>query len=484
MLEAMRFSPEKKALFCALVLTGAGWLSGCIRVKPTPPPHLASREQLSVPPSHLVFPVAFDFTTIEKLVNEKLKGTFLHQTIALDAKGDSLRLEISRTEHIRLWWRDKKVRGQFPLRIAGWATVKKAGITIRNAKPVSTDVIIHIESFTRIGPDWNLDFNTKITQIEWRSDPRLQVGPVWINLRKPIEKVVDSKKQELAAKLDGELKKVVPLPQIIGDLWQKMQQPILINRKKIPVYLVYQPEDITAKILSTTKTNVLEVRVATRGMLSTSFSAVPDFVAIALPAKKDTESTSDSLHLHLRARIPFAKINEVMGPEVVKKPLRYEGYEAIIKKAEVYATQNNRLAVAVDVRGDVHGSVYLTGNVAYDTAREQIRVTDFGFDVHSEEMLVQSANWLLHDYVIDMFKDKLQVDVGPVWRQLPALISAGIEKGKSGQKINLLIDSLAVRPGQFLVNQDEIQMVFEATGKARLELEDRIFAKKVKKPSK
>lgn len=480
----MCFSSEMKVFFYALLLTGAGWLSGCRRAEPEPPPRITSREHLSVPPSHLVFPVAFDFATIEKLVNENLQGTFLNQTIALNANGDSLRLEISRMERIRLSWREKKVRGQFPLRIEGWATVKKAGITFRNANPVSTDVIIHIESAARIGRDWNLDFDTKITKIDWRSDPRLQVGPVWINLRKPIEQVVESKKQALAAKLDGELKKVVPLPQIIGNIWQKMQQPILIHRKNVPVYLVFQPDDITAKILSTRKTNVLEVRVATRGLLSTSFSAAPGFEALALPVKKDTGSTSDSLHLHLLARIPFAKINEWIGPEVTRKPLRLGGYEAIITKAEVYPTQNNRLAVAADIRGDVKGRVYLTGAIAYDTAREQLRVADFGFDVHSEEMLVQSADWLLHSYVIDLFKDKLQVDVGPVWQQLPALISAGIEKGKSGEKINLHIDFLTVRPGRFLVNQEEIQMVFEATGKARLELEDKIFEKKSKARSK
>jgi hypothetical protein len=474
----MRFSFEMKIIFYALWIIGVVWMAGCERVKPVAPPRTLSSEQVVLPKSNLVFPIEYDFKKIEQLVNEKLIGTFVNQHLALNDRGDSLRLEISRTQKIRLTWRNKYIRGQFPLRIEGWASVKKAGITFKNSKPVSTDVVIHIESFTRIGRDWNLDFDTKITKIEWRSDPKLQVGPVWINLRKPIEKVVAEKKKELAAKLDQELKKVVPLQSVITNIWNQMQRPILINKKKMPVYLLFQPEDITANILATSKTNVLEVRVATNGLLSTSFSDTTAFHPIALPAKKDTESTSDSLHLFLLARIPFQKINDVIAPEVVKKPLQYEGYEARTKSVEVYGIANNRLAVGADIRGDVKGTVYLTGGISYDTARQQLRVVDFGFDVSSEEMLVQSADWLLHDYAIDLFADKLQVDLGPLWQQLPALISGGIEKGRSGEKINLLIDSLAIRPGQFLVNQKEIQFVFEATGKARLQLEDAIFAKK------
>lgn len=474
----MCFSFEKKVIFYTVLVVCAGWLTGCRQVKPEPPPRTTSIEELPLPASNVVFPIAYDFAKIEQLVNEKLKGVFVRQTVPLTEKQDSLRLEISRTEKIRLWWRDKKVYGRFPLRIEGWAKVRKVGINIKNAKPISTDVVIHIESFTRIGRDWNLDFNTRITKIEWRSDPKLQVGPVRVNLRKPIQKVVEERKKELAAKLDQELIKIIPLKTVIDDIWQKMQRPILINRKTVPVYLVFQPTDITAKILSTKKTNVLEVRVATSGLLTNAFSDTVAFRPIALPVKRDTEATRDSLHLFLLAKIPFRQINALLGPEVSKKTLEYEGYKARIKSAEVFGSANNRLAVGVDIRGDIKGIVYMTGAIAYDTGRRRLHVRDFGFDVDSEEMLVKSADWLLHDYATDMFSEKLQLDLAPVWDRLPALISGGIEKGRSGEKINLLIDSLTVKPRQFLVNQREVQVLFEAQGAARLQLEDAVFPSK------
>jgi hypothetical protein len=481
----MFFSYENKIIFYVLVVSCCGWLSGCRQVKPAPPARATSQEDLPLPVSNVVFPIEYDFAKIEELVNQKLSGTFVRQTVALDSRGDSLRLEISRTEKIRLWWRDKKVHGRFPLRVEGWATVKKLGITLKNAKPVSTDIVVHIESFTRIGRDWNLEFNTEITKLEWRSDPKLHVGPLRINLRKPIQKVVEERKGELATKLDHELVKIIPLKSVVGDIWQKMQRPILINRKKLAVYLLFQPKDITAKILSTKKTNVLEVRIATRGLLTTSFSDSVAFRPMALPVKKDTEATRDSLHLFVLAKIPFRNINAVLGPEVAKKPLRYEGYEARIKSAEVFGATQNRLAVGVDIRGDIKGKVYMTGVIAYDTGRQQLRVRDFGFDVDSEAILVKSADWLLHDYATELFSDKLQVDLAPVWERLPTLIAGGIEKGRSGEKINLLIDSLTVRPPAFLINQREVQVLFEVHGGAHLQLEDAIFsAKKRRKGTK
>jgi hypothetical protein len=111
-----------------------------------------------------------------------------------------------------------------------------------------------------------------------------------------------------------------------------------------------------------------------------------------------------------------------------------------------------------------------------------LKVVDFDFDIDSENSFLTSADWLLHTTVLDMIAEKLRVEVTPLAAKLPDLIMQGVEKGKTGEKIDVNVDTLAIQPKIILTTKDNLQLIVQARGRASLDLEKKIFEKK-KKPA-
>jgi hypothetical protein len=196
-----------------------------------------------------------------------------------------------------------------------------------------------------------------------------------------------------------------------------------------------------------------------------------------LPDFKSKTSLHDSLEIYVHSLIPFTKINEVLNKELRDTPLSASGYTAYIKKIRVYGTDEG-IAIRADIKGDVNGRIYLRGAPVYDTLNTTFGVQNFEFDVESEDVLISSADWLLHTTVVEMLSEKLTINVQPYVDQLPQLIMQAIERGKAGEKIDVNIGALRLTPVQVITTRNDIQLIVKATGKAALELEDKVFAKK------
>jgi hypothetical protein len=199
-----------------------------------------------------------------------------------------------------------------------------------------------------------------------------------------------------------------------------------------------------------------------------------------LPAYKPKTSAADSLKIFVLATLPFDKANAILKKELKGKTIAAQGYSATVKDISAYGTDDG-LALKMQVKGDVAGNIYLRGTPYYDTTKAVFSVKDFRFDVDSENALINTADWMLHDNALGFIQEKLTIDVQPLIDQLPELIENGIEKGKSGEKINVFVDRLDLIPQQLVITKENIQVILKGTGKASIGLERKVFAGKKRK---
>ena len=89
----------------------------------------------------------------------------------------------------------------------------------------------------------------------------------------------------------------------------------------------------------------------------------------------------------------------------------------------------------------------------------------------SSESIVQAGDYLFHDQIVKKVLSELKLPIGQVVDTLPNLIYRGIERGRSGDKINVQskVDSLAI--DQLIVGYDELRLVLFASGEAMVEVE-------------
>ena len=463
--------------FCSLAV--AVLLIQCGRMKPEPPKPTLLETELTPPMSTVVIPVYYHVDSLEATINNKVKGTFLKKWMVLNEKGDSLYLEMTRTGRIDIAWEKHALTCSFPLLVSGKFIKHLGAITIRNSEPVKMEVVLNLVTQVGIGKDWNLMLDSKLKHIRWVKDPMLKVGMVKVNLRKKVEEAIALHQEELIGKMDDALRDKLNTRKVIVKIWNDLQKPIRINKKSMPVWLKPYAHDLKAKLSQSGPFLVLEVELEATIQTILEDEDIPPSNT-TLPAYKLKTSAADSLKIFVLATLPFKKANAILEKELKGKTIAAEGYSATVKDISAYGTDEG-LALKIQVKGDVVGNIYLRGTPYYDTTKAVFSVKDFRFDVDSENALITTADWMLHDNALGFVQEKLTIDVQPLIDQVPDLIENGIERGKSGEKINVFVDRLDLIPQQLVITRKNIQVILKGTGKASIGLERKVFAGKKRK---
>lgn len=463
------------SLIILLALTGC--FISCKRVKPEPPQASTLDTLLHPPLSVINVPVRYRVSAVQDMLNEKVKGTFVKKWLVINEKGDSVYLEVSREKEIKLARKNRTLYSSIPLIVSGKFIARVAGIKVKNATPVEADLVLHLATNLHLDRDWNLVPETTIEKIEWKKEPVIKVAFAKVHLKNTIEKVLADKETQIIEKADGALQGLLKTRPVVQKLWMDIQKPIRINKKGAQVWLKAYGEDLTG-YLEDTESDLISLSFQLKAYTQTIIEG--DSIPLSnptLPSFRRVVSGGDSLSIFVHSKIDFSKINEMLNAELRDKKLEAQGFSTTIIKVRTYGTPTG-LAVQVDVKGDVDGKVYLSGAPQFDTLTYILGVKDFNFSVDSENTLVNTASWLLSTTIVDMIKDKLQVDVRPFAMQLPELIMQGVEKGKTGEKIDINIDTLVITPQTILTTRDNMQLIVRANGRASVGLEKKVFEKK------
>lgn len=471
----------KTTLWNAVVITVLLFLIGaCDREKPEPPVASTLDSLLYLPQSKLVVPIYLEVANLQQVINEKIKGTFIKKKIALNEKRDSLYLEVSRIGTIRLKWQVPNLSYTLPVRISGKITKYIAGVKLHNETPIIMDLVLHMKTEVHLDKRWNLSPTTQLIKVDWKKEPKLNVGGVKINVRKPIESVLETEKEEFLPKLDEGLAHLLPTRKIVSKLWLDIQKPIRINKNVKEVWLATRAEGITGSFIDAGKEHVaIHIMLNSRSQFRIQGQKMPT-VNKRLPDFKRKVIAHDSVMIVSRGRIPFKMINSILKNELVDKELSANGFSTTIKDIEVYASADGGIAMKIKVEGDVDGLLYVTGKLHFDQTTGVLRVNDFTYDIDSENSLIHSANWLMHDSVLEMVREKLELPLGQLFEKIPSIIDQAVSKGKLGEKIDVELYDMKIGLDNFLITKNDIQVIAVAHGRAGIELQKKIFAKKKK----
>lgn len=455
----------------------------CERIRPEAPRITPLDSTLQIPVSKITIPIQYEVTKLEKMVNDKIQGVFLKEGFKVNTNGDSLFLQIEKQGRIILSWSNPTLYYSVPVKVSAKFMKRVGKMKVRNNKPVETELVLRLSTRLDIDKNWQLKPQSALEEIKWITDPKLKIALVKINLRKVAEDAINKNKDKLIAKMDEIIPVLLNTRNVVSKLWNDIQKPIRINKKETQVWLKAYGTNITAR-LTDAGPDLIALKVQLKAHLQTVMEGetMPGSND-TLPAYAVSKSDDDSLLMYVLVRIPFEPVSKILNDQLVGKDLSAEGYSTKIRKLDLYGT-DSALALKVKVKGDVDGQVFITAAPGYDTLSSTLYAKRFAFDIDTENSLVSSANWLLHDNVLDLVRNKMKIGLQPYIDSLPALIIRGIERGKTGTKIDLTINSLTIKPVNSLITRDDFQILFKATGQASIDLEQKIFTAKKKKGKK
>ncbi len=451
----------------------------CERVKPEAPRRTTLDSTLQTPLSVLRIPIEYDIDKLEQMTNSRIRGIFIDEKIQVNEKGDSLHLQIEKRGPIMFAWKSPVLHSSIPVKVSGTYFKRIGNRTLTNSEPIDMEIILHLSTNLGLNKGWQLKTKTALEEIKWVRDPKLKVLGIRFNLRRQVENAIEKNKEKLAAKLDQTIPSLLDTRKAIEKLWLDIQKPIRVNKKGIQVWLKAYGDNIAARLIDEGPDHI-SIRVRLAAYLQTVIEGEPIPPSNpTLPSYSLAQGAEDTLSMYISVNIPFALAGDILRQELVGKTLSAEGYSTSIRDIDLYGT-DSALAMKVKLKGDVDGQVYFTATPGYDTVNATLFAKEFEFDIDTESALVSSANWLLHDDVLIKIKEKLRIDVRPYIDTLPYLIVNGIEKGRIGEKIELEISSLDIKPVHSLITANGFQLIFYASGNARISLEQKVFARRKK----
>ena len=470
----------KTLIFIAFLIAVVSGVFSCKKIKPEPPPASTLDTLLQPDLSVIYIPVQYKVSGFQELINKKIKGKFINKWINISDKGDSLHISVSKLREITLKREDSTLIIVVPLKISGVVRAKLAGIKIKNEAPVEAEVNIHLAVKLHIDPKWNLISNSKIVRIDWIKEPKLNLGFMKLNLRGTIENFLEKKETSLTDKADEAIKNLLNTQKAVADIWHDIQKPIRINKKGVDVWLKFHTIDLSGQLEETESDLIsllFELKTYTR--IYFQGDSIPTSNTV-IPGYKKIEKTDDSLMFNVHSLIRFDMLNDLLNRELKDKPIAAKGFTTKIKKARVFGTPKG-IAIELQVKGDIDGTLFVTGIPTIDTTTNTLLLKEFEFDLNSESTLINSADWLLHSTILDLISEKLKIDLNPLAAQLPSIIFKAIEKGKTGTKIDLKVDTLAIYPQVILPTKDNLQLLILARGRASVVLDQRVFNKNDKR---
>lgn len=449
-------------------------------IRPEEPIRSTLDSTLIVPLSTLRIPIEFQLKDLERMVNAKLKGSFIKEWIPVgDKKRDSIYLELKRTDAIRFAWTEANLSSKVPLRISFRFKKMAAGIRIQNEKPIVAEVILRLKSKIKLDNNWRIQSATSLSSIEWEKEPSIKVAFVNVNLRKFAESYLEKNQDKIIIKFDSVAHEALDTRKVVEKIWNDIQKPIIIKKSKPQIGLSVHAEALMSRWNAGTPGTISSM-VTLKAKVYAWFDKPQPHEIPPLPKHKYAEKADETLDLFVMAKLPYEKLNALAGKNIEKITYTFESYTVRIRDSEFYAS-GNELALMMRVRGALNGKVYLRAKPYYDSLHQVVGLRNLRYDLHTEEALLSTADWMLHDKLITILADTVKKDIREELKSLPTLIEQGIAKGKSGQKMTLTIDSLLVTSHASLITGNDIQWILRAQGRAGIALDKKILEGKRQK---
>jgi hypothetical protein len=466
-------------LLLAIGCAGAWWYYSLRKpsVKPIAPKRSTLDSALQVPISTLRIPLDFSLKDLQTTVNKKLSGTFLQEWMAVgDKKKDSIYLALERFDLIKLGWQPGLLAAEIPLRIEFKFMKKAVGIRIANDKPITAEVVVRLKSRIVLDEQWGLNATTHIDTVLWKMEPALKVIFVNVNLRGLADKYLARNEEKLTHRFDSVMHEVIDSRKVVEKIWADIHKPIIIKKTEPQIGLVAQAEALSSRWNPQHDGNI-SATVTLKTKVYSWFEQPPVTEPVPLPRHRYAPDEEEELDLYVHTRLPFYQINAFVNRNLDKMSFKYNNYVVGLHHAELYGSEQE-LALELRVRGALRGKIYFKALPYFDTVTQVIGLTNLRYDLSIEEALLNTADWMMHDNLVAILSDTVKRDLTAELNALPQLIEGAIARGKSGSKVKLTVDSLAITSHASLITAQDIQWVLRARGRAEIALKKKILEKK------
>ena len=447
--------------------------NGCSRLHIEKPPEAYNPENQTPKFSTINIPVEFDIKNLEKLVNRQFSGLVYADTSFENNDNDDLMIKAWRMGDFRVSMIGNELYYKIPLRI--WIKKKfeigSFGISLSDTKEVTAEIVLKFRTRVTLNKNWTFSTMTFSDGYEWITIPQIKFGAISVPIPYLADLIVNGNLSAVNREIDKALQSLLDLRQTMQKIWTDIQKPILLS-PEYRVWIKITPVEMSTIPLQSSA-GIIDHSIGIKAITGLTYGKEPEYTVNAtLPEIKITSRQENSFLINLPVDIPFEKINELAGQQLIGYQVTQGKYRIRVNDLTVYGNRDN-LVVALDVSGSLNGTVYLAGKPYFDKDSSSVRIKDLDFDIRTKNVLYKSASWIFHQGLVQTIEKKLEFPIGKQLEQIRTEIQTYLKQNRKidiftidGTISNLTLDNIIITK-----NSVKASFILEGNLNVRLEME-------------
>lgn len=451
-----KFASAWRFAWMAVAVLG---IAACGSIKPPQPEQEKEAPLPTAPNSSITLPIRLDSGALQQEINERLgqgQGPqSLYWTSGEPISGNAtIQFGVHRSGEAQVSSENGCLVFKVPLAVNSgridWS--EKVGfIRVKKHFDFGGGAQVTVRACVSVGADWQLDA-TVSPDFQWTERAWIDINPplghIKVDVASRIEPKIREKLPTLVEKARAIVAKV-PLRASLERAWVSLQTPQQLSKEPA---LALEVEPVSLGLGPTTSEGR---EMVIRPTLVAKLRAYAGQPAQASPLKPLPGNTgtlgSDEFALVLRADAPYGELNRLAQGQLAGQTFPLGGDKSITIKALGIQPLGKKLLVRADFSAKaskspfsgVSGWLYLVGEPHYDDTSRRLWVSSLDYELNTKNLLLQSADWLLHEPIAQKLQAALSFDlsgrIDPVRKQ----VEGGLQNFRvaEGVALNAVIKS-------------------------------------------
>ena len=318
----------------------------------------------------------------------------------------------------------------------------------------------------RISPDWKLNAEIYYVGLSDLLAEEIGIGPISIKPRSIVEGVTQPVQKVLSDLISWKLNEMFPLKSQVAKVWNTAYKPVLVDRT-YSAWLKLTPLEIMLFPLSAQNNKIrLSVGINSYADLVVGPEPAPQTPA-PVPNLKLVNTFDRSFRIALHTDLFYKDILKIVSPLLLNKEFTSDGRTIVIKSLDLYGN-GEKIVVKVETKGALDGVIYLTGRPRFDLKTNIFSVEDVDFDLQSQDLLLQSADWFLHGTIRSKIQEKLSLDLTQRVEQTREMARKAIAQVQLADHVLLKGSIKALNFSDLMVQKDSISIQVYTEGESAI----------------
>lgn len=355
--------------------------------------------------SFIALPVEITLKDIEKQLNKNLTGLIYRDSILDD---DKTEMKIWKSNEIVLQEDKGSIISKIPLRV--WAKIKIGTdfLGLNTTKELFFDGVVTLKSKVHL-TNWKLYSKSEIIDYEWNESPSVIISGKVVPITYLINPTLNYFKESIAQKIDEAIDETCDFKPYVLDALAQVSTPFLAHEeyetwfKLIPIEL-YVTE---AKLKAERITMNMGLKCTMQTMVGQEPKNTFDREKIIL---KPVSSMPDKAVISVAAVSTYKSASRVITKNFQGEEFGSGSKKVSVNKVDIWQKEG-KIIIALDLKGSVNGTIYLSGYPSYNIVTEEIFFDQLNYVLDTKSVLLKSANWLLQGNVLKTIQDNCRYSI-------------------------------------------------------------------------